>query len=197
MLCLSLLVIVVDNSILNVALPRSADGACTRRISQLQWMVDSYTLVFASLLLTAGTLGDRFGRRGALQFGMVVFGFGSLAVGVRGVADAPDLHPRAHGHRRRVHHAGDAVDHHQHVPARGARSRDLVLGRDRRRWYRARADQRRLAARALLLGLDLPREPADRDLRADRRHLPDPDVEGSRRAAKLDVVGRDACRSSD
>ena len=42
-------------------------------------MVDSYTLVFAGLLLTAGSLGDRFGRRGALQVGLVIFGLGSLA----------------------------------------------------------------------------------------------------------------------
>ena len=76
-LCLSLLVIIVDNSILNVALPhlqRDLDAT----FSQLQWMVDSYTLVFACLLLTAGSLGDRFGRKGALQLGMVVFGAGSL-----------------------------------------------------------------------------------------------------------------------
>src|SRR6516162_1057754 len=75
---LSLLVIVVDNSILNIALPTLQKdlGATT---SQLQWIVDAYTLVFASLLLTAGTLGDRFGRRGALQFGMIIFGLGSLA----------------------------------------------------------------------------------------------------------------------
>ncbi|GIU86781.1 MAG: hypothetical protein KatS3mg009_1296 [Acidimicrobiia bacterium] len=77
-LCLSLLVIIVDNSILNVAIPTLVRdlGATT---SQLQWIVDSYTLVFAGLLLTAGSLGDRFGRRGALQFGMAVFGAGSLA----------------------------------------------------------------------------------------------------------------------
>src|SRR6476620_3554165 len=76
-LCLSLLVIIVDNSILNVALPHlQRDLHAT--FSQLQWMVDSYTLVFACLLLTAGSLGDRFGRKGALQLGMVVFGFGSL-----------------------------------------------------------------------------------------------------------------------
>ena len=78
MLCLSLLVIIVDNSILNVAIPtlvRDLDASN----SQLQWIVDSYTLVFAGLLLTAGSLGDRFGRRGALQFGMAVFGLGSLA----------------------------------------------------------------------------------------------------------------------
>ena len=77
-LCFSLVVIVLDNSIMNVALPaivRELDASNT----QLQWMVDSYTLVFAGLLLTAGSLGDRFGRRPALQFGFVVFGLGSLA----------------------------------------------------------------------------------------------------------------------
>ena len=68
-LCFSLLVIVLDNSILNVALPsivRELDATNT----QLQWIVDSYTLVFAGLLLTAGSLGDRFGRRPALQVGL-------------------------------------------------------------------------------------------------------------------------------
>jgi EmrB/QacA subfamily drug resistance transporter len=77
-LCFSLLVIVLDNTILNVAIPtivRDLDATN----SQLQWMVDAYTLVFAGLLLTAGSLGDRFGRRGALQIGLVLFGLGSLA----------------------------------------------------------------------------------------------------------------------
>jgi EmrB/QacA subfamily drug resistance transporter len=81
-LCLSLLIIVVDNSILNVALPTLArpesQGGLDATNSQLQWMVDSYTLVFAGLLLSAGSLGDRFGRRGALQVGLGVFGLGSL-----------------------------------------------------------------------------------------------------------------------
>src|SRR5439155_433589 len=81
-LCLSLLIIVVDNSILNVALPTLArpesQGGLAAPTSQLQWMVDAYTLVFAGLLLTAGSLGDRFGRRGALQVGLTVFGLGSL-----------------------------------------------------------------------------------------------------------------------
>jgi len=77
-LCLSLLVIVVDNSILNVALPTLVRDLHASN-SQLQWMVDSYTLVFAGLLLTAGSLGDRFGRRGALQVGLTIFGLGSLA----------------------------------------------------------------------------------------------------------------------
>jgi EmrB/QacA subfamily drug resistance transporter len=76
-LCLSLLVIIIDNSILNVALPKLQKDL-NATFSQLQWMVDSYTLVFACLLLTAGSLGDRFGRKRALQLGMTVFGLGSL-----------------------------------------------------------------------------------------------------------------------
>jgi EmrB/QacA subfamily drug resistance transporter len=77
-LCFGLLVIVLDNSILNVALPtiqKDLDASS----SDLQWIVDSYTLVFAGLLLTAGSLGDRFGRRGALQVGFAIFGIGSIA----------------------------------------------------------------------------------------------------------------------
>ncbi|MCX6526210.1 MAG: MFS transporter, partial [Actinobacteria bacterium] len=61
-LCFSLLVIVLDNSILNVAIPTIIrDLKATN--SQLQWIVDSYTIVFAGLLLTAGAMGDKFGRR--------------------------------------------------------------------------------------------------------------------------------------
>src|SRR3954447_2125895 len=72
-LCLSLVLVVVDNTILNVALPTIARdlGAQT---SGLQWIVDAYVLVFAGLLLTAGSLGDRFGRRRALTGGLMVFG---------------------------------------------------------------------------------------------------------------------------
>jgi EmrB/QacA subfamily drug resistance transporter len=74
----SLLLIIMDNTILNVALPTLARDLHASG-SQLQWMVDSYVLVFAGLLLSAGALGDRFGRRGALSAGLVVFGLGSAA----------------------------------------------------------------------------------------------------------------------
>jgi len=77
-LCVSLLVIVLDNSILNVALP-TIQKDLDATSSDLQWIVDSYTLVFAGLLLTAGSLGDRYGRRGALQIGFIIFGIGSVA----------------------------------------------------------------------------------------------------------------------
>jgi EmrB/QacA subfamily drug resistance transporter len=76
-LCLSLLTISIDNTILNVALPtlaRDLDASA----SELQWIVDAYMLVFAGLLLIAGSLGDRFGRRRALAAGLVTFGVGSL-----------------------------------------------------------------------------------------------------------------------
>ncbi len=76
-LCTSLMVVIVGNTALNVALPtlaRELDAS----ISAQQWMVDSYGLVFAGLLLTAGTIGDRWGRKGALQFGLVVFLAGSV-----------------------------------------------------------------------------------------------------------------------
>ncbi len=81
-LCMSLIVISVDNTILNVALPSivrdlGAEG------SELQWIIDAYTIVFAGLLLTAGSLGDRFGRKRALTVGLVLFGaFSAFASGV-------------------------------------------------------------------------------------------------------------------
>src|SRR3954454_6798952 len=86
-LCLSLLVIGLDNTILNVALPTLQDdlGASA---SQLQWIVDVYMLVFAGVLLTAGSLGDRFGRKRALTFGLVAFGAGSLLSALAGSAEA-------------------------------------------------------------------------------------------------------------
>src|SRR4051795_7202920 len=77
-LCISLLTIILDNTILNVALP-SLVRDLHASTSQLQWIVDGYTLVFAGLLLTAGSLGDRFGRKGALGTGLILFCAGSLA----------------------------------------------------------------------------------------------------------------------
>ncbi len=77
-LSLSLLIIEGDATILNVALPtlqREFDASG----SALQWLVDSYIVVFAGLLLFMGALGDRFGRKRALQAGLVIFGAASLA----------------------------------------------------------------------------------------------------------------------
>ena len=75
-LCLSLFMVVMGNTVVNIALPRMSE-ALGASGSQLQWVVDAYSLVFAGLLFTAGSLGDRFGRKGALQTGLVIFGTGS------------------------------------------------------------------------------------------------------------------------
>ncbi len=76
-LCTSLMVVIVGNTALNVALPTLA-RELNASLSEQQWMVDAYGLVFAGLLLTAGTIGDRYGRKGALQFGLTIFLCGSL-----------------------------------------------------------------------------------------------------------------------
>ncbi|MCC6790690.1 MAG: DHA2 family efflux MFS transporter permease subunit, partial [Thermomicrobiales bacterium] len=81
------LIIGLDNTVLNVALP-TLQGEFSATSSQLQWMVDSYVVVFAGLLLTLGALGDRLGRGKALQAGLVIFGGSSLWAAYAGSADA-------------------------------------------------------------------------------------------------------------
>jgi EmrB/QacA subfamily drug resistance transporter len=77
-LCASLIIVIVGNTVLNVALPTLArPDQLNASNTDLQWIVDAYALVFAGLLFTAGALGDRFGRKGALQLGLVVFAIGS------------------------------------------------------------------------------------------------------------------------
>jgi len=78
-LCLSVFLALVDNTIVDVALP-SISKQLHATTSDLQWIVDAYSLVFASLLLVGGSLGDRYGRKGALQIGLVGFaGFSAFA----------------------------------------------------------------------------------------------------------------------
>src|SRR5437763_1759398 len=75
-LCLSLLIVFVGNSSLNVAIPTLSRDLHASE-SQLQWVVASYSLVFAGLLFSSGAIGDRFGRKGALQFGLCLFLIGA------------------------------------------------------------------------------------------------------------------------
>lgn len=75
-LCVSLLLISLDNTILNVALP-SVVRSLHATSSQLQWIVDAYAIVFAGLLFTLGALGDRVGRKWVFMGGLVVFAAGS------------------------------------------------------------------------------------------------------------------------
>src|SRR3954447_18533079 len=82
-LCLSLVLIGMDNTILNVALPTLV-RELHASTSSLQWIVDSYVLVFAGLLLTAGSLGDKYGRARALSGGLMVFALGSVLSALAG-----------------------------------------------------------------------------------------------------------------
>jgi EmrB/QacA subfamily drug resistance transporter len=84
--CLSLLMVAMDATIVNVALPsiRKDLGAS---ISGLQWVIDAYTMVVASLLMLAGSMADRFGRRRVFQSGMALFMLGSLLCSM-----APNIH---------------------------------------------------------------------------------------------------------
>ncbi|MFF2307679.1 MFS transporter [Streptomyces sp. NPDC058128] len=86
-LMLSLLIVVLDNSILNVAVKTIAAPAPTgigATQSELEWAINSYTLVFAGLLFTSGLLGDRLGRKKVLLFGITVFGIGSALAALSG-----------------------------------------------------------------------------------------------------------------
>jgi EmrB/QacA subfamily drug resistance transporter len=82
-LSLSLVMVVMAISSLNVALP-SLQRDLGASATALSWIIDAYALVFAGLLLTAGALGDRFGRKGALLVGLAIFGAGSLISGLAG-----------------------------------------------------------------------------------------------------------------
>lgn len=77
----ALALISLDNTIVNVALPQMQQEL-SATTSQLQWVVDAYSVMFAGTLLLAGALGDRFGRRRALMLGLIVFGTASLAGGL-------------------------------------------------------------------------------------------------------------------
>src|ERR1700689_2041844 len=74
---MSLVIVGLDNTIVNVALP-SIQRDLHAPVSGLQWVVDSYTLVLASLLLLSGSTADRFGRRRTFQAGLATFTVGSL-----------------------------------------------------------------------------------------------------------------------
>ena len=80
-LCTSLLIVMLGNTALNVALPTLARDLGASASAQ-QWLVDAYSLVFAGLLFTMSSLGERFGRKGIMQLGLALFGASSLYAGV-------------------------------------------------------------------------------------------------------------------
>src|SRR5215208_7594059 len=86
-ICLSVFVVSVDATIVNVALP-TLSRELDADTAQLQWIVDAYTLVMAGLMLSMGSLADRFGRRGFLSAGLALFAVTSAVAAQVNAADA-------------------------------------------------------------------------------------------------------------
>jgi len=112
--CASIIVVVMDISIVNVALP---DVRHDLRASPagLQWTIDAYTLVLASFLVLAGSLADRFGRRRVFLLGLTIFGLGSLFCALAPGHRLAGRGPGAAGDRRHDAQPGGHGDRGQHV----------------------------------------------------------------------------------
>ena len=161
-LCLGDLMIVLDTTIVNVALPSiRADLGFSQ--TSLAWVVNAYLLTFGGFLLLGGRLGDLFGHRRLFLVGIALFTLASLACGLSNSQQHLLGGARGAGARRRGRVGGRALaDHEALHRARRAREGDgRVRLRDGRRRQHRRAARRRAHGHARL-ALDLPRQPADR-----------------------------------
>ena len=149
--------------------PPTARGRARRADSQLQWIVDSYVARVRRPAAHRRRPGRPLRPLPGARLGLAVFGVGSALAAVRRRRRPAHRLPGGDGHRRRVHHAGHAVDHHQRVHRSPERGKAIGV------WAGVvgarpgpRPGHRRLAARALLVGLGVPRQRADRDRRTGR-----------------------------
>ena len=140
---------------------RDPDGLLARASSELQWVVNAYTLMLGALILVGGALGDRVGRRRDLRHRHRDLRR-RLARSARSPPNVDILIAAraAAGHRRRAARAAEPCHHRGDVSARGARPRDRLLGRRLRHHHRARAAARRLPDRHVELAGGLPDQPA-------------------------------------
>ena len=168
--CLAQFMVILDVSIVNVALPSIAPTSASRPPS-LQWVVNGYTLAFAGFLLLGGRAADLLGRRRCSRPGCGLFALASLAGGAGAEQRTLVAARGGAGPRRRGRRAGHAVDPHDAF-AEGARAqpRARLLGRDGRRSAapRARSLGGLLTAGARL-ALDPLHQRPDRDRRRARR----------------------------
>src|SRR5438105_1868153 len=174
-LIVGLLAIVIDNTVLNVAMKTIAEprGGLGASQSQLEWAINSYTLVFAGLLFTFGVIGDKVGRKRMLMIGLALFGIASLlsaysrspeqlifaraAMGLGGAAVMPQTLSIISNVFEPADRRGPQAD--------GAGA----FGRHR---HRHRPGARRPVARPLLVGFGLPDQRAGDRLRHRRRRDP-------------------------
>ena len=168
LLCIAQLMVILDISAVNVALP---DMAKDLEISggDIGWTITSYSLIFGSLLLLGGRAADLLGRRRVFLTGLGVFTLASLASALAGGAATLFAARAGQGLGAAMLVARGALDHHGRVhPGRRAGEGARSLGRGRRRRRGVRRPARRHAHRARRLAPDLPRQPA-RWRRARRR----------------------------
>ena len=100
--CTATFMLLVDVTIVNVALP-SIEQDLKADFADLQWVIDAYALTLAALLLTAGSLADRIGRKRVFVIGLFVFTIASIGCGLATSPDALNIARAVAGHRRRVH----------------------------------------------------------------------------------------------
>src|SRR5688500_19289196 len=82
-MCFALAMAMLDNTVVNIALP-TIQRELGATVSDLQWIIDGYVLMFAPLLLTGGSLGDRYGRKKMFLTGLAIFTFAALGWGLSG-----------------------------------------------------------------------------------------------------------------
>ena len=189
-LCLGTLMIVLDSTIVNVALPSIRDDLGFSATS-LAWVVNAYLLTFGGFLLLGGRLGDLYGQRRLFLGGIALFTLASLACGLSTSQETADRRARRAGRRRRGRLRGLALADDEPVHrARRARQGD---GHLRLRGLGRRLDRRaarRRPHRRARLALDLPRQHPDRRRRRACSRCGCCRRSGGQDAgAKLDVAG--------
>ena len=159
--CVAIFMLLLDITVVNVALPDIQKELHTS-FTDLQWVVDAYALMLATVVLIAGSLGDLLGRKRVFISGVVLF---TAASAVCGAATTPlvlNLVPRRPGNRRRDHVRRLARHPVPGVPRQGARHRLRDLGCDRGTRGGDRAARRRRAHHLGRLAVDLLRQRPDR-----------------------------------
>ena len=174
-LCLALTVVVIDNTILAVAFPSIQRGLDTDE-SGLQWIGSSYGLVLAGLLLPLAVIGDRHGRKRMLMIGLTIFGVASVAGAFADSAATLTVARGLMGIGGACAMPATLVHDRQRLSRRGTRSGDRGVVRGRRHRHRGRSRHRRAVARALLVGLGVPRQRARRAGHARPRRVVGPGV---------------------
>ena len=162
LLALAQFVVVLDASIVNVALP-SIGRDLQFSQENLSWVINAYTLTFGGFLLLGGRMADLLGRRRMFMAGIVLFGVASLLGGFAETRGPADRRPRAPGPRRRAALAGRAVARDRDLQGgRGAQQGARRLGRRGRLRRRRRRAARRHADRVGRLGVGPVRQRPDR-----------------------------------